>query len=105
MSPISPEMQALLDTPVEELLSRLGQARNDHPVATEILRVLEFRRAARRERQAAAGDALVHATKGLVAATERLARATWALAGMTVLLVLAAGVQAFLMFKGASWAS
>jgi hypothetical protein len=44
MSPITAEMQAWLDTPEEELLSRLGQARNDHPVAVEILWVLEFRR-------------------------------------------------------------
>ena len=41
MSPVSAEMQALLATPEEELLSRLGQVRNDHPVAAEILRVLE----------------------------------------------------------------
>jgi hypothetical protein len=52
------------------------------------------------EKQAASGDALVLATKGLVQATTRLAWATWALAGMTVLLVLAAAAQAYLMFTG-----
>ena len=112
MSPVSAEMQALLDTPEEELLSRLGQVRNDHPNAAEILRVLEFRRVRQQahaaaaslqatERQAASGDALVLATKGLVTATIRLAWATWALAGMTILLVLAAAAQAYLMFTAA----
>lgn len=111
MSPITAEMQALLDTPEEELLSRLGQARNDHPVAVEILRVLDYRRVRQQataaaallqatERQAAAGDALVHATRSLVDATGRLATATWALAGMTVLLVLVAAFQGYLLFKG-----
>jgi hypothetical protein len=111
MSPVSAEMQALLATPEEELLSRLGQVRNDHPVAAEILRVLEFRRVRQQataaatilqatEKQAASGDALVLATRGLVTATTRLAWATWALAGMTVLLVLAATAQAYLMFTG-----
>jgi hypothetical protein len=98
MGPVSAEMQTLLDTPEEELLSRLGQVRNDHPVAAEILRVLEFRRV---RQQAASGDALVLATKGLVTATIRLAWATWALAGMTILLVLAAAAQAYLMFTAA----
>jgi predicted GTPase len=113
MSPISAEMQELLNTPEEELLSRIGQARNEHPVAVEILRVLDYRRVKAQagaaaallqatEKQAAAGDALVHATKGLVDATARLARATWALAGMTVLLVAAAAVQVVLMVKGHS---
>jgi predicted GTPase len=113
MSPITAATQALLDRPEVELISELGQARDDHPVAVEILRVLTYRRTKQQteasaavlhatEKQAAAGDALVHATKGLVEATGRLARATWALAGMTVLLVLAAAVQAYLMFKGAT---
>lgn len=113
MTPISAEMQELMGKTEEELISMLGQARDTHPVATMVLRVLDYRRATQQasaaaallqatERQAAAGDALVHATKGLVEATARLARATWALAGMTVLLVLAAAVQAYLMFKGCS---
>ena len=113
MSPITAAIQALLDKPEEELISELGQARDDHPVAVEILRVLAYRRTRDQataaaaslqaiERQAAAGDALVHATKGLVDATARLACATWALAGMTVLLVVAAAFQAYLMLKGHS---
>jgi hypothetical protein len=112
MSPVSAEMQALLDTPEEELLSQVGQARNDHPVAVQILRVLDYRRVRQQanaaaailqatERQAASGDALVLATRGLVTATTRLAWATWALAGMTIPLVLAAAAQAYLMFTAA----
>jgi hypothetical protein len=113
MSPVSAQFQDLMNTPEEELLSRLGQARDDHPVAVEILRALKHRHAKQQaeaaaalleatKRQAAAGDALVHATRDLFGATARLARATWALAGMTILLVLAAAVQAYLMFRGVS---
>jgi hypothetical protein len=111
MTEISAQLQELLDVPEVELIARLGQVRNDHPVAAEILRVLEYRRVREQSAaaaalmeatrlQAASGEALVKATKRLVDATATLARATTALAWMTALLVLAAAVQAWLLFKG-----
>jgi len=104
MTPVSREIQELLNLSDEELLSRMGPEPGGSQ-SEKVQRILDVRHARSQadaakallqatEKQAAAGDGLVKTTVDLVAATKRLASATFALVVVTVLLVLFAAVQA-----------
>lgn len=112
MAPVTPEVEAFMNQTDEELYSRVFGPNLGGPHWQEKLaqQILDHRRADRQAeaaeallqatmKQAEAGDSLVKTTDNLVAATKRLAKATWTLSGMTVLLVVTAGFQAYAMFK------
>jgi hypothetical protein len=112
MAPVSPEVEAFMKQTGEELYSRVFGPNLGGPHWQEKLaqQILDHRRADRQadaakallqatKKQAEPGDSLVKTTDSLVAATQRLAKATWTLSGMTVFLVVAAGFQAYAMFR------
>ncbi len=109
MAPTDREVQELMGLGEEDLISRIGPGPGGSQ-SEKVHRILDLRQARSQaeaarallqatEKQAAAGDALVKATGNLVGATGRLAWATWTLAGITFFLVLAAAVQAYVMYR------
>jgi hypothetical protein len=80
----------------DQLLDLAHQLTPGTPDDVAVSRILHLRVA---QREAQGGAALVKATDRLVRITGRLGTATWVLGGMTLLLVLAAGVQAYPIFK------
>jgi len=76
----------------EWLIERLGQITFENPESAQVKALLESRAA---RAQAAAAQGLVVSTDRLVGSTRRLSCATWALVAVTLLLALAAGLQAW----------
>lgn len=94
------QWRAMTDDQLVDLAHGLTPGTPDDVAVGRILHV----RVAQREAQG--GAALVKATDRLVRITTRLGTATWVLGGMTLLLVVAAGVQAYPISRGRrTWAS
>ena len=96
----APDLRNLSD---DQIWDRLHHGMVDSPLHKQCIVMLEMRNAEKQSKSAAAlvaaTDGLVNATRDLASFTSRLAWATWTLAGITVLLVAVAGVQAYAMFK------
>jgi hypothetical protein len=96
----APDLRNLTD---DQIWDRLHHGMVDSALHKQCVLMLEMRNAEKQSRSAselvAATGHLVNATRDLANFTGRLAWATWTLGGITLLLVLAAVVQAYVMYR------